>query len=151
MSFSCFMQLLIVSAVLALLGYYAQPFLGMTHAPAASVFASGLMLGCIIGGLGVALRSSAGSTGASNSGAQNIYVGNLPFNAGKNDVKNILAPYGEVIEVRMVKDRRSRSPKGYAFVEMAARDAKTAINQLNGTEYAGRTLRINEAKKKGEE
>ncbi len=150
MSFSCFIQLLIVSAVFALAGYYGVEVSGiMTATPAGSIFATGIMLDIIIGGLGVALRSGSGSK-SSTSGTSSIYVGNLPFNAGENDVKNLFAPFGEVIEVRMVKDRRSRRPKGYGFVEMSASDAKAAIKQLNGTDYAGRTLRINEATKKGE-
>ncbi|HKI62167.1 MAG TPA: RNA-binding protein [Mariprofundaceae bacterium] len=150
MSFSCFIQLLIVSAVLSLLGYYAQPYLGMDIAHAPSIFATGLLLGCIIGGLGVALRSGSRSS-SFDDGTSSIYVGNLPFNAGENEVKNLFAPFGDVIEVRMVKDRRSRRPKGYGFVEMAKDDAQAAIKQLDGTDYAGRTLRINEAKKKDEE
>ncbi len=152
MSFSCFIQLLIVAAVISLLGYYAQPFLNMDAAHAPSVFATGLMLGIIIGGLGVALRSASGSgSKSSDSGTASIYVGNLPFNAGEDDVKNLFAPFGTVIEVRMVKDRRSRRPKGYGFVEMSNADATAAIKQLDGVEYAGRTLRINQAKKKGED
>jgi RNA recognition motif-containing protein len=79
-----------------------------------------------------------------------IYVGNLPFNAGESDIRNLFAPYGEVIEVRLVKDRRSRRPKGYAFVEMSVSDARSAIKHLNDTDYAGRTLRVNEGKKKEE-
>ncbi|MDX8407539.1 MAG: RNA-binding protein [Mariprofundaceae bacterium] len=151
MSFSCFIQLLIVAAVISLLGYYAQPFLGMDAAHAPSVFATGLMLGIIIGGLVVALRStSASGSKSSDSETSNIYVGNLPFIAVENDVKNLFSPFGTVIEVRMVKDRRSRRPKGYGFVEMSASDAAVAIKQLDGVEYAGRTLRINQAKKKGE-
>lgn len=151
MSLSCFIQLLIVAAVFALAGYYGVELGGiMTGAPAGSVFATGLMLGIIIGGLGVALRSRpAGEKGKAFGGRNmSIYVGNIPFNAGENDIRNLFAPFGTVIEVRMVKDRRSRRSKGYAFVEMAAADAKAAIKQLDGTEYAGRTLRVNEAREK---
>jgi len=151
MSFSCFIQLLIVSAVISLLGYYAQPYLGMDIAHAPSIFATGLLLGCVIGGLGVALRSRCSGSSSFDDGTSSIYVGNLPFNAGENEVRNLFAPFGDVIEVRMVKDRRSRRPKGYGFVEMATDDALAAIKQLDGTDYAGRTLRINEAKKKDEE
>jgi len=98
----------------------------------------------------VALRSGSRSS-SFDAGTSSIYVGNLPFNAGENEVRNLFAPFGDVIEVRMVKDRRSRRPKGYGFVEMATDDAQAAIKQLDGTEYAGRTLRINEAKKKDED
>ncbi len=149
MSLSCFIQLLVVSAAFSLAGYYAVDLSGaFAGVPAGSVFATGIMLGIIIGGLGVALRG--GSKKESSGETRSIYVGNIPFNAGEDDIRNLFAPFGTVIEVRMVKDRRSRRPKGYAFVEMAAADAKAAIRQLDGTDYAGRTLRVNEARKKND-
>lgn len=150
MSCSGFPKLLIFSVIVSLVGYYAQPYLGMSHAPAASVFATGLLVGALLGGLLASCRRQEGQQRAAGraSGNTTIYVGNLPFSAGKEEVKNIFAPYGKVAEVRIVKDRRSRRSKGYGFVEMAARDAKSAIEHLNGTEYAGRTLRINEAQEK---
>ncbi|HXH71309.1 MAG TPA: RNA-binding protein [Mariprofundaceae bacterium] len=142
-------KLLAVAAVISLIGYYAQPYLGMGDAPVASIFATGLLAGVLLGGLLANCRKAAGSK--SSSGKTTIYVGNLPFGAGKDEVKNIFAPYGKVIDVRIVKDRRSRRSKGYGFVEMAPSEAKSAIQHLNGTEYAGRTLRINEAQEKGEQ
>ena len=154
MSFSCFVKLFAAAIAAALVGFFAVSAIGTGGLPAASLFASGITIGTIFGGLLVALypASQSGSKDASStSSTSSIYVGNLPFNAGESDVKNLFAPYGEVIEVRMVKDRRSRRPKGYGFVEMSASDAKSAIKHLNGTDYAGRTLRVNEGKKKGED
>jgi len=154
MSSSCFMKLLGIAFVLSLLGYFIGDALGFEGVPAASVLATGLLIGCVFGGLLVALApkcSSATVSQASDHGeSSNIYVGNLPFNAGEDDVKNIFSPYGEVIAIRLVKDRRSKRFKGYGFVEMSVAGAKAAIENLDGTDYAGRTLRINEAKKKEE-
>jgi len=149
MNCSGFPKLLIVAAVVSLIGYYLQPYLGMGNAPAASIFATGLLAGVLIGGFFTLCRVTGGRKAATD-GNTTIYVGNLPFSAGKEEVKNIFAPYGKVVDVRIVKDRRSRRSKGYGFVEMAPAQAKAAIQQLNGTDYAGRTLRINEAQEKPE-
>jgi len=148
------MKLLAAAVLLALAGYAAGTALDLSAMPVASVLAVGLLLGCIIGGALVALapKPSVRAASTADSGENgNIYVGNLPFNAGEDDVRNIFSPYGEVIDIRLVQDRRSKRFKGYGFVEMSAAGAKTAIENLDGTDYAGRTLRINEAKKKGEE
>jgi len=154
MSFSCFMKLFAAALVLSLLGYYSATFLGMASSPTGSVFATGLLIGCIVGGLLVVLApkpASGGSAGKAGNGTSNLYVGNLPFNAGQDDIKNLFAPYGEVMDIRMVKDRRSKRFKGYAFVEMNTAGANAAVKQLDGNDYAGRTLRVNEAQKKDEE
>jgi hypothetical protein len=156
MSLSCFVKLFAAAIVAALVGFFTASVIGTGGLPAESLFATGITIGTIFGGLLVALYPApeGGSKGGSkdaSSGSSSIYVGNLPFNAGESDVKNLFAPYGEVVEVRLVKDRRSHRPKGYGFVEMSSSDAKSAIKHLNGTDYAGRTLRVNEGKKKGED
>ncbi len=153
MSLSCFAKLFAAAIAASLVGFFLASVIGTGGLPAESLFATGITLGTIFGGLLVALypASECSNKDNSSSTSSSIYVGNLPFNAGESDVKNLFAPYGTVIDVRLVKDRRSRRPKGYGFVEMATADAKAAIKQLNGTDYAGRTLRVNEGKKKDEE
>lgn len=76
---------------------------------------------------------------------KSIYVGNLPFTASEDEVRDLFASYGEVNEVRMITDRDTGRPRGFAFVRMSPSDADAAIEALNGTEMGGRTLRINEA------
>jgi RNA recognition motif-containing protein len=151
MSFSCFVKLFAAAIAASLVGFFAVSAIGTGGLPAASLFATGITIGTIFGGLLVVLYPASQSGSKDASGTSSIYVGNLPFNAGESDVKNLFAPYGEVIEVRLVKDRRSRRPKGYGFVEMSTSDARSAIKHLNDTDYAGRTLRVNEGKKKGED
>jgi len=154
MTSSCFIKLLAVSLLVALVGYFLGNSFGFTDVPAGSVLATGLFIGSVFGGLLVALVPKSGAkaadASASSGDSSNIYVGNLPFNAGEDDVKNIFSPYGDVLDIRLVKDRRSKRFKGYGFVEMNSAGAKAAIEHLDGTDYAGRTLRINEAKKKEE-
>ncbi|PJA31277.1 MAG: RNA-binding protein [Zetaproteobacteria bacterium CG_4_9_14_3_um_filter_53_7] len=155
MSFSCFVKLFAAAIAASVLGNYAAQLFDLASIPAPSLFATGITIGTLFGGLLVALYPSAesdsGSAASNKSGSCNIYVGNLPFNAGHEEIKNLFAPFGEVIDIRMVKDRRSKRFKGYAFVEMPTANANAAINHLNDTDYAGRTLRVNEAKQKDEE
>jgi len=150
MSPSCFIKLLGAAIALALGGYVIGSVSGIETVPTPLLLSAGLLIGCIFGGLLAAMTPASLKPTRENE-TSSIYVGNLPFNAGESDVRNLFAPYGEVIAVRLVKDRRSRRPKGYGFVEMNVSDARAAIKHLNGTDYAGRTLRVNEGKKKGEE
>jgi len=151
MSFSCFIKLFVAAIVVSVIGSFAIQLVGLDAIHPSSLFASGLTLGTIFGGLLVALYPSGESSGSKESGTSNIYVGNLPFNVGHEEIKNLFSPFGNVVDIRLVKDRRSRRFKGYAFVEMNTPNAKAAIEHLNDTDYAGRTLRVNEAKKKDED
>ena len=151
MSFSCFIKLFVAAIVISVVGSYAIQLVGLDSIHPSSLFASGLTLGTIFGGLLVALYPNKEGVSSQESGTRNIYVGNLPFNVGKEEISNLFAPFGKVVDIRLVKDRRSRRFKGYAFVEMETAQANAAINHLNDTDYAGRTLRVNEAKKRDEE
>lgn len=78
---------------------------------------------------------------------KNIYVGNLSYNAQENQLRELFEEFGEVASVRIIKDKFTGNSKGFAFVEMPSSDqASQAINSLNGTEFAGRNLKINEAR-----
>ncbi|MGD8428815.1 MAG: RNA-binding protein [Ectothiorhodospiraceae bacterium] len=76
---------------------------------------------------------------------KSIYVGNLPFSASEDEVRELFSAYGEVNEVRLITDRDTGRPRGFGFVRMEPAEADAAIEALNGTEMGGRTLRINEA------
>lgn len=81
----------------------------------------------------------------------NIYVGNLDFNLTEAELQQVFAEYGEVVSVKIVKDRETGRAKGFGFVEMADdSDAKTAIEELEGAEIRGRNIRVNEARPKPE-
>ncbi|MBX7112231.1 MAG: RNA-binding protein [Dehalococcoidia bacterium] len=81
---------------------------------------------------------------------QKIYVGNLPFSAREGDVETLFAQYGEVLSVAVPTDRETGRVRGFAFVEMSNEDAAKAIAALNGTEFGGRALNINEARPREE-
>jgi RNA recognition motif-containing protein len=79
----------------------------------------------------------------------NIYVGNLSFDAMEDDVRQLFAEFGEVTSVNIITDRDSGRSKGFAFVEMAqAEQAQNAMKSLNGKEFKGRALNVNEARPK---
>ncbi len=82
---------------------------------------------------------------------KNIYVGNLSFNAGENEVRALFEPFGQVDRVQIVTNRDTGQPRGFAFVEMADdAQGEAAINALNGKEAFGRALTVTEAKPRAE-
>ncbi|HHM04250.1 MAG TPA: RNA-binding protein [Gammaproteobacteria bacterium] len=79
---------------------------------------------------------------------KSIYVGNLPFSATEDEVRNLFEAYGEVQSVKLVSDRDTGRPRGFGFVEMDDEAAGAAISNLNGSDMGGRPLRINEARER---
>ncbi len=77
--------------------------------------------------------------------SKKIYVGNLPFSASDDEVRNLFAEYGEVNSVSLITDRDTGRPRGFGFVEMAS-GGDEAISALNGTSMDGRSLVVNEAR-----
>ena len=79
-----------------------------------------------------------------------IFVGNLPFRAEREDVVQLFAPFGEVINCSLPLERDTGRKRGFAFVEMADEAIESAaIDGLQGTELMGRPLRINKAEPRG--
>ena len=79
-----------------------------------------------------------------------IFVGNLPFRAEREDVIQLFAPFGEVVNCSLPLERDTGRKRGFAFVEMADESIEaTAIEGLQGTELMGRPLRINKAEPRG--
>jgi RNA recognition motif-containing protein len=77
----------------------------------------------------------------------NIYVGNLPFNLGEEDLKEIFEEYGSVTSAKIISDKFSGRSKGFGFVEMDDdEEANNAIKELNNAEVAGRNIKVNESK-----
>ena len=77
----------------------------------------------------------------------NIYVGNLSYDAGENDIRKVFEEYGSVESVKIIIDRMTDRPKGFGFVEMTNDDeARKAIEELNGMEHFDRALKVNEAR-----
>lgn len=77
-----------------------------------------------------------------------LYVGNLPFTATEDSVRALFAPHGAIEKLSLISDRDTGNPRGFGFVEMANADAARAMQALNGADFDGRTLRVNEAQNK---
>jgi RNA recognition motif-containing protein len=81
--------------------------------------------------------------------SKNLYVGNLPFSATADDLRETFGQYGNVTRAQVVSDRETGRSRGFGFVEMAE-GAEEAISNLNGAMFQGRALTVNEAKPREE-
>jgi cold-inducible RNA-binding protein len=75
-----------------------------------------------------------------------LYVGNLPYSMNDDTLRSLFESYGQVESARVISDRDTGASKGFGFVEMQNADAQKAIEALNGRDYNGRALRIDEAR-----
>ena len=82
--------------------------------------------------------------------SKTIYVGNLPFSASEDEVRELFAAHGEVLSVKLINDRETGRPRGFGFVEMDEDAAASAIQALDGSTMGGRSLRVNEARQRSD-
>jgi RNA recognition motif-containing protein len=81
----------------------------------------------------------------------NIYIGNLPFNAAEDELRELFAAYGQVDSVSLIKDKFTGQSRGFGFVEMPnLKEAQAAIAGLNGKDFMGRNLTVNPARPREE-
>ncbi|MFV0347911.1 MAG: RNA recognition motif domain-containing protein [Halodesulfovibrio sp.] len=78
--------------------------------------------------------------------SKKLYVGNLSWSATEDEVRAAFAAYGTVTSVNLVEDRETGRARGFGFVEMDDAGAAEAIRNLDGREFGGRNLKVNEAK-----
>jgi len=79
--------------------------------------------------------------------SKRIYVGGLPFNTTEEEMKNLFATYGQVSSAKLITDRDSGQSRGFGFIEMPTdAEAMAAMEKLNGSDFGGRKLTINEAR-----
>ncbi|WP_299327988.1 RNA-binding protein [uncultured Helicobacter sp.] len=76
---------------------------------------------------------------------KSIYVGNLPYSTTNEQMIELFGQFGAVSSVKLINDRETGRAKGFGFVEMEDEEALKAISALDGTEFIGRKLRVNEA------
>lgn len=81
----------------------------------------------------------------------NVYVGNLSYQMSESDLQGVFAEFGSVDSAKIITDRETGRSKGFGFVEMPSNEeAQAAISALEGKEYDGRNLKVNEAKPREE-
>jgi RNA recognition motif-containing protein len=78
-----------------------------------------------------------------------IYVGNLPYSASSGELEELFAQHGEVLRCSLPTDRETGRPRGFGFIEMSDGDARNAIAALDGTDFGGRSLRVNQSEPRG--
>ncbi|MDF2630794.1 MAG: glycine-rich RNA-binding protein [Symbiobacteriaceae bacterium] len=82
--------------------------------------------------------------------SKTLYVGNLPWAVTNDDLSQAVAQYSEVISARVATDRETGRSRGFGFVEVADESAQAVIDALNGADWEGRSLTVNEAKPREE-
>lgn len=79
----------------------------------------------------------------------NIYVANIPFKASEDELRELFEQHGDVSSVKIIQDKETNRSRGFGFVEMAdSTAAQQAINELNGHNFLGKDLVVNEARPK---
>ncbi len=80
-----------------------------------------------------------------------LFVGNLPFSATNEELQDMFAPHGSVVEVDVIKDKFTGKSRGFAFVTMETKEAAdAAVQTLNGKDLDGRAMTVNEARPREE-
>lgn len=74
-----------------------------------------------------------------------LYVGNLPFSATEDDIRGMFEPFGSLESLNLITDRDSGRFRGFGFVELEDDAAESAMKELDGKDFGGRPLRVNEA------
>lgn len=78
-----------------------------------------------------------------------IYVGNLSYEVGESDLEQAFSEFGQVTSVNILKDKQTGQSKGFGFIEMAeVSEGQTAIKEMNGKEFMGREIKVDQAKEK---
>lgn len=139
-----YIQSALYAVVFAVIGYFiiswAAPSLSI-----AACFAVGLLLG----GFFVPLLTRAPVPVAIPT--TTLYVGNLPYRANEAAVRSLFEEFGQVLSVRLMKDKHTGKRRGFGFVEMPSDAASAAQQALNDSEFQQRTLKVREANERKDE
>lgn len=147
-----FILTLLLACALFAVGYFlAPPLINSLGLEGEVLVGLGMLIACIITAF-VLPRAPAEAVTEENDdvAVRTLYVGNLPYRANEQVVRNLFSDYGKVYSVRLMKDKHTGKRRGFGFVEMADTDAAAAMAALNDTEFQQRTLKVREAKEKKE-
>ena len=142
-TFKNIIKTLIIAFILSLAGYFLFPYLNineLAQAAPARLVAYSVLVSAFIAGILVITPMEFNLIGSKQ---VSVFIGNLAFKASAGDLRELFEDYGDVQGVRVMTDRATRRPKGFAFVEMDKKGAKAAIADLDGTEFFGRDIKVN--------
>jgi len=145
--FPVYVQAAVLALVLALLGYLVAQALQFSL-KVEVIFAAGLAIGGFVVPLFLNRAPATALEQATSQETCTLYVGNLPYRANEIAVRELFAEQGQVLSVRLMKDKATGKRRGFGFVEMPFADAAKAIAALNDKEYQQRTLKVREANDK---
>jgi len=131
---------LIIALILSVAGYLLFPYLNINELAPARLVAYSVLISSLVAGILAVMPMEFNLAGSKE---VSVFIGNLAFKAGANDLRELFEDYGDVHGVRVMTDRATRRPKGFAFVEMDKKGAKAAIADLDGTEFFGRDIKVN--------
>ena len=77
-----------------------------------------------------------------------LFVGNLSFDTSEDSLRTLFSQHGTVESVKIISDRDTGRPRGFGFIEMSNADASRAMQALNGKDFEGRSLKVNEAQER---
>jgi hypothetical protein len=138
----------LIALILAIAGFLLTPAAGWSGNAALDA-ALLLALGALLGGWLAAIERAPAAVGDDT--LHTLFIGNLAFKATEEEVRDLFAPFGKVQSTRIMRDRKTRRPRGYGFVELPASGVRKAIRALDGKEFHGRKLRVKEGNRKDEE
>ena len=142
-TFKNIIKSLIIALILSVAGYFLFPYLNLNElaqADPARLLTYSVLISSIIAGI---LASTSIDLSLIGSKEVSVFIGNLAFKASAGDLRELFEEYGDVKGVRVMTDRATRRPKGFAFVEMDKKAAKAAISDLDGSEFFGRDIKVN--------
>lgn len=142
-TFKNIIKSLIIALILSIAGYFLFPDLNLAElakTDPARLLAYSVLISSFIAGILVVTPMEFNLIGSKE---VSIFIGNLAFKASAGDLRELFEDYGEVKGVRVMTDRATRRPKGFAFVEMDKKEAKAAIADLDGSEFFGRDIKVN--------
>lgn len=142
-TFKNIIKSLIIALILSTASYFLFPYVNeLSQTAPALLLAYSVLISSFIAGILAVIPMEFNFV---SSKQVSVFIGNLAFKANANDLRELFSDYGEVQGVRVMTDRATRRPKGFAFVEMDKKGAKAAISDLDGSEFFGRDIKVNYA------
>ena len=139
-----YIQSAFYAVVLAVIGYFVISGVAPALDPAVSI-----AIGLLLGGFLVPLLTRTPMPAAIPT--TTLYVGNLPYRANEASVRALFEEFGQVLSVRLMKDKHTGKRRGFGFVEMPSDAALAAQQALNDSEFQQRTLKVREANERKDE